>query len=86
MLENTMVTISLSELDELRNDSKRFYELRQDISKCYEFKKYSNEGLTVHLEVDVDMLIRKTKDYACFGKDIESDNIIIEKESEKNER
>lgn len=41
----------------------------------------------MHLKVNVDMLIQEIKGYACFGEDIEvDDNIIIEKESEKNER
>lgn len=88
MLENAMVTISLSDLDNLRYDSKQFDKLRRNISNCYEFKESNNECWTVHLKVNVDMLIQETKDYACFGEDIELDyaNIIIEKESEKNEK
>lgn len=44
MLENAMVTISLSELDNLRYDSKQFDKLRQNISNCYEFKESNNKG------------------------------------------
>lgn len=67
MLENAMVYISLEDFKELEYNTKVFTKLRNNISSCYKIQKSEDEKL--NMCIDVDALIKATREYSCFGKD-----------------
>jgi hypothetical protein len=74
MHENTIVTLPLEDFDALREADKEHKRLVSSIAACFKYSCARNPlGYTEILTVDIERLIKTTKYYSLWGKDVETD-------------